>query len=128
MRNIAAIVNTGVGQTNQMRKLIMIDPKKERKLLKKFFRQKPIKPMVSLSETPRQRCKAYYEGLYEYGFLPEPLWKYSDEEIEEYLNEEMWINIYSPYDCTGKLFTQWITFHRNPCGAVSFVHSMGLDV
>lgn len=115
----------------------MIDPKKERKLLKKFFSQKPIKPMISLSETPRQRCKAYYEdgvrkynyeGLCEYGFLPEPLWKYSDEEIKEYIDEEMWVNIYSPYDCTGKLFTQWITFHRNPCGSVSFVHSMGLDV
>ena len=35
--------------------------------------------------------------------------------------------ICSPYDCTGKRFTRWITVHKVPAG-FAVVHSWGLDV
>ena len=106
--------------------MTVVDFKTAKKLLKKFFKQQPATTMKSLLQEPRKMYKD--EALKEYGFLPDFLWQESDKEIEKYIYEEMWICICSPYDCTGELFTQWITFHRNPCGAISFVHCMGLDV
>ena len=53
---------------------------------------------------------------------------YTDDEIRECLHEELWVSINSPYDCTGKPFTMWIDWHRNPNGMVSVIHHMGLDV
>ena len=61
----------------------------------------------------------------EYGFLSGT--DYSDEEVREII-DEMRYRICSPYDCTGKPFTMWIDWHRNPSGLISFVHRVGLDV
>lgn len=65
------------------------------------------------------------ESWFEYGFFEAKDW--TDEEIQEFV-DDMEIHINSPYDCTGMVFTQWITWHRNPCGLVSVIHKKGLDV
>ena len=50
----------------------------------------------------------------------------TDEEISEYVNS-MRIRINSPYDCTGKVFTEWINWHRNPNGWISVIHHKAID-
>lgn len=51
---------------------------------------------------------------------------YSDEDIEEILKDE-WVEIHSPYDCTGKPFTHYVHWKRCPAG-IAVVVCMGLDV
>ena len=51
--------------------------------------------------------------------------KFTDEEKRE-LMDEWWIHIYSPYDCTGKEFTQWIGFFEVPNGTWIY-HRKGID-
>ena len=81
----------------------------------------------SLLEESRLACRDEdWETCFEFGFLSKRT-DLTDEEIEEMV-EDMTIRIYSPYDCTGKRFTRWITTHRNPSGLVSYIHEMGLDV
>lgn len=98
---------------------------KDKKLWKKLFKSKPIKPIPSLMEESRQRWNFDYG--FEYGFLPFMNW--SDKEIEEYLDENVRIKIvHSQYDCTGQLFTSFINWKRNPSGLISFVNHLGIDV
>ena len=53
---------------------------------------------------------------------------WEDEEIEEYiLNKVGYPPINSPYDCTGKRFTMWVNWKRQPAGIV-MIHRWGLDV
>lgn len=52
----------------------------------------------------------------------------TDEEINQFFNDEMWVRIYSDYDCTGRSFTRFIHWHRNPCGLISYQHHMGIDI
>lgn len=52
----------------------------------------------------------------------------TDAEIQEWFDEIMRVEIYSDYDCTGKAFTEYISWHRNPNGAISYVHKMAVDV
>ena len=53
---------------------------------------------------------------------------WTDEEIREYIESEVgYPPICSPYDCTGKRFTAWVSFSRQPCGIV-MIHAWGLDV
>ena len=61
----------------------------------------------------------------EYGFLNGT--DYTDEELDE-IREDMRLRVTSPYDCSGQRFTMWITFHRNPCGLISYTHKVGIDV
>lgn len=51
----------------------------------------------------------------------------TDAEIQEYF-DGMVVEIHSAYDCTGRPFTRYIHWHRNPNGMVSYVHAMTLDV
>jgi hypothetical protein len=51
----------------------------------------------------------------------------TDAEIQQWCDEQV-VRICSDYDCTGYSFTRWISWHRNPCGLVSYVHAMALDV
>ncbi len=51
----------------------------------------------------------------------------TDAEIQEWCDDQV-VRIYSDYDCTGRAFTRWISWHRNPCGLVSYVHAMALDI
>lgn len=105
-------------------KLDMSNPIYRKFLRKHFNLGKPVD-----CEPLWQKSRVYcgpddYESYREYGFLGVDM---TDEEINEAVNE-MWIHIYSQYDCTGKPFTQWIDTHANPSGFVSFVHSIGIDV
>lgn len=107
----------------------MFEEKKVRKAFSKLFNQRPWKGIPSLMDEERIG-NATEDGEYFslFGFIPEKFNKYSDEEIQELLDECMREEIRSPYDCTGKRFTMWIDFHRNPCGRISYVHRMGIDV
>ena len=102
--------------------------KKHKKLFRKLFNQKPAPEVLPLTEKPR--CGNYEDEYYsEYGFLPQNTAAWSDDEIREYIDEYIRIpSWWSPYDCTGKPLTCWIDWHRNPCGLVSYVHRIGLDV
>lgn len=53
---------------------------------------------------------------------------WTDEEIEEYIMDEVgYPPICSPYDCTGRRFTRWCSFSRQPVGIV-MIHAWGTDL
>ena len=96
------------------------------RIVKRAMRLNPCKPVESLRYADRcvyldfDTCKLY--GFIE---LPEDM---SDGEIDDWFEWNMRRRINSPYDCTGQWFTEYIDWHRNPDGVISFVHTMGLDV
>ena len=101
--------------------------KKAQRLLKKVYGKRPARVIPPLIDEERiGDVDGEYFTLY--GFLPERFNDWEDDEIREYLDEYMVEEIRSPYDCTGKRFTRWYTFHRNPCGRISCIHRMGIDV
>lgn len=107
----------------------MTQEKMARKLLRKAYGRRPAKPILPLQEDSRHRWREDGESGYEYGFLPfGDMSGWTDEEVQEFVDDEMWICINSPYDCTGQVFTHWINWHRNPNGMISFIHCKGLDV
>ena len=113
----------------------MTETQKFHRLLKKMYRQgsKPAEH-PSLMDCERYHCEEdSYEYFIEYGFLPEKWYgknmnEFSDESLDEWVKENMWERVCSPYDCSGQRFTRWIKWHRNPCGRISFVHYLGIDV
>ena len=85
---------------------------------------------ISLMVKPRKFAKLY-DGYIEYGIyeLDEDQKSLSDQELQELVYDEFAIpEWHSPYDCTGRPFTEFISVHRNPCGLVSIVHHVGYDV
>lgn len=52
--------------------------------------------------------------------------KWTAEEMEQYKRDE-WMHICSPYDCTGRLFTEAIEVFNTPMGVVAY-HFTGLDI
>ena len=107
----------------------MLLGKREKRIIKKMFKQPQWCGIPSLMDEERiGGCNESGEYFSLFGFLPENFSKYSNEEIRDLLNDFMWEEIRSPYDCTGERFTLWIAFHRNPCGRISYVHRMGIDV
>lgn len=52
----------------------------------------------------------------------------TEQEINEWIGDNMFVRIFSDYDCTGRPFTVDITWHRNPCGLISYVHTMAIDI
>lgn len=85
---------------------------------------------ISLMVKPRKFAKLY-DGYIEYGLyeLDEDQKSLSDQELQELVYDEFAIpEWHSPYDCTGRPFTEFISVHRNPCGLVSIVHHVGYDV
>lgn len=66
-----------------------------------------------------------YESMYEYGICK--LYDGdTDEDIKEYVKSLERHNT-TPYDCSGKMVTCWITWKRTPVG-LAIVHRMTLDV
>lgn len=66
------------------------------------------------------------ESGYDYRIFPDN--GETEEEIEDLVENDVgYPPICSPYDCTGKRFTRWITVHKVPAG-FAVVHSWGLDV
>lgn len=101
----------------------------QRRLMKKLYKLSPAIPLLSLEDAER----TFYdiddcERFTEYGFMPEKFNSYSDTELRDYFEEYMVEEIRSPYDCTGKRFTLWYTWHRNPNGRISYTHRFGIDV
>lgn len=79
---------------------------------------------ISISDDYRYRVRHESgETWCEYRLLP-PM---RLEDIEE-MKEAEWCFINSPYDCTGRTFTQYIHTHINPSGWVSWIHYKGLDI
>lgn len=103
---------------------VRADTKREYRAKAKRFHDPLAKP---LTEEPRTWYdpERDYESMSEYGIDPS-LSDMTDDELREYF-EEQEIHINSPYDCTGKIFTRWISWKRTPAG-VSWVHRKGLDV
>lgn len=95
-----------------------------RRIEKRAHKGKP-RVIESLINNPR-----FYdedsESFYEY-WLEDGMEDWTDEEIKQYA-DDMIERIYSPWDCTGKRFTIYIHYHRNPSGLVSFVHYFGIDI
>lgn len=97
----------------------------EKNVNKKVYNKKVGVPPKSLQDDWHVLYDEDGEGWKEYGFFEAE--DMTDEEINEYV-EAMRVEIHSPYDCTGKAFTMWIDWHRNPCGWISVVHRLCLDV
>ena len=107
---------------------IMITTKREKKFYSKIFGMRPLRPLQSLLYEERQRVQYESEpDVIRYGFLPEKMSQFSDEDLQIIIEEMMWMDIRSPYDCTGKPFTKWIDWHRNPNGRISYQHYIGVD-
>ena len=110
--------------------------KEVRKMFKKILaervrKESSIDPyQISLKENFRKFVKLY-DGYIEYGFrkLYDEERSMSDQELEKLVYDEYAIpEWHSPYDCTGKPFTEFISVHRNPCGLISIIHHVGYDV
>ena len=110
--------------------------KEVRKMFKKILaervrKESSIDPyQISLKENSRKFVKLY-DGYIEYGFrkLYDEERSMSDQELEKLVYDEIAIpEWHSPYDCTGRPFTEFISVHRNPSGLVSIVHHIGYDV
>lgn len=80
----------------------------------------------SMRDEWRHICSEDGEGGYDYRILADG--GETEDEIREMCKAAVgYPPICSPYDCTGKRFTRWITVHRVPVGFV-VIHSWGLDV
>ena len=102
---------------------VRADTKRQYRAIAKYCHDPLAKP---LTEAPRTRQDPDdWESMTEYGIDP-GLSDYTDDELREFFAEQE-IRILSPYDCTGKVFTRWITWKRTPVG-VSWIHRKGLDV
>ena len=100
-----------------------------KRVLRKAYNKGLPREIKSLTEESRYAYDDNYDDYYkEFGFFPSYVEKWTDAEIKEWIDEEVWERIFSPYDCTGKRFTCWISWHRNPNGKISFVHRFGIDV
>lgn len=101
----------------------------DRYMTKRENKKKAFSPLPSLLDGAHRHCSNDdWESYLEYGFLPKYTRDYSDEEVEEFIDDYMRMVINSPYDCTGKLFTAWIDWHRNPTGLISYRHRISIDV
>lgn len=71
----------------------------------------------------------YGESGYDYRIFPtENPDDWTDKDIDEYIMCEVgYPPINSPYDCTGRRFTMWTSWSRQPIGIV-MIHAWGLDV
>jgi hypothetical protein len=102
----------------------------------RFVRNELAHGLGGESAFQRVRVDADGEGWRAYGFVTDELAEHygtgcdslTDAEIADWLSEFMAVGVRSDYDCSGQSFTQWIHWHRNPNGSVSFVHQMGIDV
>jgi len=66
-----------------------------------------------------------YESMYEYGIVPLDD-DATEEDIEEIVRDLERHNT-TPYDCSGRLCTSWISWKRTPVG-LAIVHRLTLDV
>ena len=91
--------------------------------------RKPSAPRPSLLDAPHTYCSDDdWEHYIEFGFLPDYTRTYSDEEVEDWIDDRMRMRVTVPWDCSGQLFSAWIDWHRNPSGLISYRHCIGIDI
>ena len=93
-----------------------------------YKRKHPAKPeLKSLLEKPRigDVDEKYGLTFSEYGFIPDSE-DWTEEDIKQW-KEDVRMRIWSPYDCSGEIFTYWINCHKNPNGLWSYVHHKAMD-
>ena len=94
--------------------------------------------MLSLLDESRSKCIGGYDATtYIYGFIsiddiaddynvsPNEL---TDDDIQWWFDDVVRITITYDYDCSGQMFTKRIHWHINPCGLISYVHVLGMDI
>ena len=64
------------------------------------------------------------ELMYEHRFFD---WRNLTEQEKDDKIEELRLVVTGPYDCSGDMFTVWISRHDNPNGLTSVVHAMARD-
>lgn len=80
-----------------------------------------------LAESIRSRARFLHGkegGSAEYRIYPDK--GESDTEIQDWI-EEMWERVYSPFDCTGDIFTTDIHWARTRAGIV-VIHYRSIDI
>lgn len=88
------------------------------------YREDPL--AKSMREDWRHVCDEDGEGGYDFCLMSDD--GETEDEIREMAEDAVgYPPICSPYDCTGKRFTRWITVKRVPAG-FAVIHSWGLDV
>lgn len=113
----------------RLNKLLVEEDKDLLKIWKHFVKNKlnegifePVKSMLEQDHVlSSSDGEVTYFGLYNF----DDTW--TDEDLDEYIDNRR-VVINSDYDCTGLLFTSHIHWHRNPCGLVSIVHTLNLDI
>lgn len=111
----------------ELRHKYMLKIREELKRADRYVKDPLEKPLTE--EWRGQIDEEYGEDGKDYRILPvsDPD-DWTDEEIEEYIMDEVgYPPICSPYDCTGKRFTAWTSWSRQPIGIV-MIHCWGLDV
>lgn len=104
--------------------------KQQKRFLSKMFNQGAYEKPKPLWEEDRAICDGsrFDSNVYRYGFIDFEEWM-TDDDIDIWFDEYMRIRIPSHmgWDCTGQPFTNWISWHRNPNGWISFVHCVAYD-
>lgn len=68
-------------------------------------------------------CFSDYDGYTKKAFFP---YYFNVEQWEEFCENE-WINVYSPYDCTGQWFSRDLTRYETKNGTWIY-HTLALDI
>ena len=101
-------------------------PPSHKRLIRSYMKSGSDPLEKSLREEWRSYCPENdYETMYEYGIL-ELCEADTDEDIEDYV-KSLEVHNTSPYDCSGKMCTRWISWRRTPVG-LAIVHKLCLDV
>ena len=97
-----------------------------RYFLKGHYKTKPVKVSPSLQDDWHYAYDEDGEGWTEFGFFEAN--EMTDEEIDEAVEEMKIRPAFPAWDCSGLVFTSWITWYKNPCGWVSVIHRKSIDV
>lgn len=86
---------------------------------KRLIRKELSRGSDPLAKSIREAARVIFhpegDGCSEYRIYPDH--GETDEEIREWV-DEMWMRVFSPYDCTGQVFTVDIHWKRVPAGTV----------
>lgn len=100
--------------------------KKDRKFISRMFNEGRYVPVPSMMAADHcvtgEDGAVTYFGFYYFGS------ELTVEDIDEYFNDMRVDLPYYDYDCSGRQFTSYLHWHINPCGLVSMVHHLCLDI
>ena len=106
--------------------------KQQKRFISRLLSKGEADPIAPLTVDSRYHYDAETETVSEYGLIRFEDWfegEYGDLEISLWFEQHMWRRIpeHMYWDCTGQAFTIDISWHRNPCGLISFVHKYQYD-